>query len=246
MPKQSSDHLDKVPPILVKPLVAAVIGLNEAIVIQQVTYWLQKSKHYREGRRWIYNTYEEWEEQFPFWSVSTIGRIFRKLEAEGFIISRQFNADKYDRTKWYTIDYDALDLALEKSGMFDDAKLTPSEDAKMERSSYTETTNKTTSSEDDENDEDEAFNIFEMYHHVCGRMVASAYQAEKLQQLEEDYPSQWITDAFKKAINAGARNPIDYAESCLKDWKLKGHPSKQNNTRPDGNEPPPQYKRILT
>ncbi|WP_158587408.1 hypothetical protein [Neobacillus notoginsengisoli] len=53
-------------PMMVIPALAKKIGLNEAIVLQQIHYWLTKELHMIEGRRWVYNTYREWHDQLPF------------------------------------------------------------------------------------------------------------------------------------------------------------------------------------
>ncbi len=99
------------PPLLVLPSLAVQVGLNEAIFLQQLHYWLQgKAAKERDGRVWIYNTYEEWHQQLPFWSVMTIRRIVGGLEQQGIIHSTtRYNQHRVDRTKWYTIDYAALD-----------------------------------------------------------------------------------------------------------------------------------------
>ncbi|MGS6422161.1 conserved phage C-terminal domain-containing protein, partial [Enterobacter hormaechei] len=57
-------------PIVSNPDLAYRIGLNEAIALQQVNYWLKETTSglERDGVRWIYNTNEQWVEQFPFWS----------------------------------------------------------------------------------------------------------------------------------------------------------------------------------
>lgn len=102
-------------PLQVLPSLANLLGLNKAIFLQQVHYWLQKSEHIREGKRWIYNTYSEWQEQFPFWSIETIKRTVRSLEADGVVeTTDRFNRYKMDHTKWYTIDYETLDLLYEE------------------------------------------------------------------------------------------------------------------------------------
>ena len=94
-------------PQLYNPELAAVIGLNEAIVLKQVQYWTDKNRkigrNFRKGHYWTYNTYEEWQKQFPFWSVRTIKRIFKRLEDKGYLVSDNFNKMKADRTKWYRI-----------------------------------------------------------------------------------------------------------------------------------------------
>lgn len=95
-------------PLVVLPNVAAVIGLNEAIILQQLHFWLHKSQHVKEGRRWIYNTIDQWKEQFPFFSPNTIRRTLQKMEKAGWIDTGNFNKKSYDKTKWYTINYDRL------------------------------------------------------------------------------------------------------------------------------------------
>lgn len=89
---------------------AAAIGLNEAIVVQQVHYWLTLSSNERDNRMWVYKTYPEWQTEFPFWSDDTVYRTFKKLEAEGILLSTdEYNQIATDRTKWYSIDYEELD-----------------------------------------------------------------------------------------------------------------------------------------
>lgn len=105
--------------IPLSPVLAEKIGLNEAIVVQQVHYWIDmyrnskdekvKEKHFRDGKWWIYNTYDEWHKQFPFWSVITIKRTFISLKKMKLIQTGEYNSKKYDRTKWYTIDYEILE-----------------------------------------------------------------------------------------------------------------------------------------
>ena len=98
------------------PELAAVIGLNEAIVLNQIHYWIEKNRqqglNLNDGRTWVFQTYKEWNEQFPFWSERTLERIFRSLEKSGYIIASCYNKRKYDRTKWYTIPYDNLPSSI--------------------------------------------------------------------------------------------------------------------------------------
>jgi hypothetical protein len=107
---RSSRLLITEPPLLVLPSLASAIGLNEAIFLQQLHYWLLQAGKERDGRRWIYNTYDEWHTQLPFWSVRTIRRIVGTLEERGLVISTSaYNAHKVDKTKWYAIDYEEVD-----------------------------------------------------------------------------------------------------------------------------------------
>ena len=80
-------------PIVINPDLAYSIGLNEAIALQQVNYWLKETTSglERDGVRWIYNTNEQWLEQFPFWSESTLKRTFTRLKQLGVLKVEQLN-----------------------------------------------------------------------------------------------------------------------------------------------------------
>src|SRR5690606_5241626 len=106
-------------PLVVLPSLAEKIGLNEAIMLQQIHFWLTRKPHEKDGRQWIYNTYAEWATQFPFWSESTIKRTIRSLEKKGLIITGNYNRVKIDKTKWYTIDYEKLERMTSPSGQND-------------------------------------------------------------------------------------------------------------------------------
>jgi hypothetical protein len=109
------------------------------VFVQQLHYWLNETQAGRteQGRRWVYNTYEEWLKQFPFWSIATLRRIIGGLEAEGLVLSTQeFNEHPADRTKWYSLDYDAIDAVesrLSKSAAHVINMISPSaQDAQLE------------------------------------------------------------------------------------------------------------------
>lgn len=107
-------------PLIVLPSLAIEIGLNEAIFLQHIHYWLGKSKHERDGRKWTYNSIPEWQEQFPFWSESTIKRVISNLEKRNLLLSTsKYNKLSIDRTKWYSIDYQALESMTRPSGQID-------------------------------------------------------------------------------------------------------------------------------
>ncbi|MFJ8234235.1 hypothetical protein ACIQ34_00670 [Ureibacillus sp. NPDC094379] len=101
--------LIKESPLQVLPTLAKKIGLNEAIILQQIHYWLQRSNNNLEGHTWIYKTLDAWNEEFPFWSKRTIERTLKKLESEAYILVGNFNKMKADRTKWYSINYDLVE-----------------------------------------------------------------------------------------------------------------------------------------
>ena len=100
-------------PLMVLPTLATKIGINEAMFLQQLHYWVDRSKHEMDGRKWIYNTVDDWCKQFPFWSRRTLVRVISNLEKQNLIMSANYNHKGFDRTKWYTVNYDRLD-ELEK------------------------------------------------------------------------------------------------------------------------------------
>ena len=118
-------------PLIILPSLAIKIGLKEAVVLQQIHFWINGKKkkndikYYKEGKFWTYNSYSQWQDQFRFWSEKSIQRAITKLEDLNLVISGNFNYKTFDRTKWYTVDYKVLkeieleiekelDLALEK------------------------------------------------------------------------------------------------------------------------------------
>lgn len=67
-------------PLLVPPLLAAKIGLSEAIILQQIHYYCLVSKHIKQdGRRWFWKTLNDWGHSIPFLSISTIRRAIALL-----------------------------------------------------------------------------------------------------------------------------------------------------------------------
>jgi hypothetical protein len=108
-PRGTSALLINEPPLQVLPSLAVAVGLNEAIILQQMHFWLLRSTHVVDGIPWVYNTYEEWREQFPFWSAITIQRAILALEGVGVVESTtRFNRNPIDKSKWYTINHTRL------------------------------------------------------------------------------------------------------------------------------------------
>lgn len=99
-----------------RPL-ACAIGLNEALFLQRVYFWMkyneEHNQNYHEGRWWSYNTYERWQEDFPFWSNATIRRIVNNLRASGVLITCKLAPDIRNHTLWYTIDFEVLEKLME-------------------------------------------------------------------------------------------------------------------------------------
>lgn len=98
------------PPLQVLPSLAIRIGLCEAMIVQQIHYWLQRTRPLEDGNCWVYNTVKEWQKQFPFWSENTIFRHLQSLRESGILIAEQRSANSFDKTLYYRIDYEKLGI----------------------------------------------------------------------------------------------------------------------------------------
>lgn len=107
-------------PLIVQPTLAKLLGLNEALFVQQLHYWLNPkvNRNIINGQHWVYNTYAEWREQFPFWSVKTLRRIVLNLEEAG-IVSSILKVSGFQKKKFYTLDYDKLNQICNNNNQCD-------------------------------------------------------------------------------------------------------------------------------
>ncbi|MGP2481275.1 conserved phage C-terminal domain-containing protein [Pantoea eucalypti] len=97
----------KVKPLVISPMLALRIGINEAIVLQQICYWLEDTTAGIEydGKRWVYNSINAWNEQFPWWKAKTIQRTVSSLKNMGLIYVEQLKKRQHDQTNYYAINY---------------------------------------------------------------------------------------------------------------------------------------------
>lgn len=106
-------------PLIINRELACAIGLNNAIVLRQIYFWIsnkeeaESEKHFQKERWWVYNAYTKWQKKnFPFWSADTVRNILWELEELRLIVSDNFNTAGFDKTKWYTINWPIYDLYL--------------------------------------------------------------------------------------------------------------------------------------
>lgn len=107
------------PPLQVLPSLALAIGLNEALVLQQLHYLLLDPNHGRKiaEHRWIFNTVEQWiVGYFPFFSERTMRRTFRNLSKLDLIITCQPEG-RISRRKYYRINMERLDEIADEAKM---------------------------------------------------------------------------------------------------------------------------------
>ena len=87
--------------------IAEEISVNAAIVYQNIVFWCTKNKanekNFFDGNYWTYNSIKAWKELFPYLTESAIKTALQKLEEHGLILSGEYNENKYDRTRWYSV-----------------------------------------------------------------------------------------------------------------------------------------------
>ena len=144
----SSPLLLDEPPLIVLPSLAIRVGLEQAIVLQQLHYFLGLNYHagrnIRDDKVWTYNSYEKWQQIFPFFSKKTVQRIFVNMEKDEILISENYNNSALNRIKWYSINYEklqALDFPKSKNAR---GQIDLMQEAKLTSSSITENTTETT------------------------------------------------------------------------------------------------------
>lgn len=222
-------------PMMVLPKLATRIGLNETIFLQQLYYWLKESQHVHDGHQWVYNSYEGWHVQFPFWSISTIRRVISKLEKEQLILTGNYNRLKIDKTKWYRINFEVLEAIYDKEVLSPavqnegDVSFRTVQEEQHEATIWTavesvltkaipEITSEKEVVKEMRAQEQDPFQFFEQN----GFGTIGAYLSGKILSWCEDLSEELVIEAMKQAVENGSKN-WKYIEAILRDWASKGY-----------------------
>jgi hypothetical protein len=82
---------------------AAKIGRNEAICLQQIHYWMNiNGGKIIDGVKWFWKTYQQWSEELQL-SISTVRRVIGNLKQLGLIAVERLSAKTYYQANWYTL-----------------------------------------------------------------------------------------------------------------------------------------------
>lgn len=212
-------------PLVIQPKLAELLGdLDEAVILQQIHYWLEKRLNIKDGYSWVYNSMVEWNKQFPWLSLKTLKRKFKSLEDKGLLITGNYNKAKFDRTKWYRIDYGAFSDLGNALGQNDLTNVSNCPNAKGQNDTtntieYTENNNidNTTTT----TDTTEIKNIYEFWKSNVGNL--SPYLYREIRTIYNDWkevskqPKEMILESIKMAIEKDIKN-INYIKTILKRW----------------------------
>jgi hypothetical protein len=93
--------------------VAAKIGRNEAICLQQIHYWMNISGgKVLDGIKWFWKTYQQWSEELQL-SISTVRRVISNLKQLGLIAIERLSAKTYYQANWYTLKIEAVQALVQ-------------------------------------------------------------------------------------------------------------------------------------
>ena len=70
-------------PLMVLPSLVKIVGLERAIILQLLHYACQQPKSGQvlsDGKKYLWNSYQDWQSHFPFWKPENIQKHFLKLE----------------------------------------------------------------------------------------------------------------------------------------------------------------------
>lgn len=89
--------------------IAATFGSDEALFLSQLQYWISKGYGVlHQGKRWIYNTYEQWVKQMPWLTRDRFKRMIKKLLNSEVLMIEKLKAHEWKQTNFYTINEEAL------------------------------------------------------------------------------------------------------------------------------------------
>lgn len=209
------------PFLVLSPTTVKIVGRSAAIVLQQLHYWISSPAPYgnvEEDKRWIYNTYEEWQSQIKVFSTKTIQRAFKKLGDSGLVLSKRMNKKASDQTKSYTIDYEKLGeltgINESKSIKTQDKMSSPSgQNGSIIIKNTKRTTEKTYFTERDEKNQNEkeystpiktdtiAINIHEEMLSIWNAAIEENKNQLSLDPLRTRFLKKAFTDSFQSDMN---------------------------------------------
>ncbi|WP_414076480.1 DnaD domain protein [Staphylococcus aureus] len=212
-------------PIQVLPKLAELIGLNEAIVLQQIHYWLNNSKHKYDGKTWIFNSYPEWQKQFPFWSLITIKRTIYSLEKQNLLLIGNYNKAKFDQTKWYTINYQTIEGMIRPSYQNDTTSVSKRDDGVYQN----DTTNTIDYTETNKHRETDDVSKSFKYISTNLEIIQNPLKAEQLEHeiksfKQDQFEIVKVATDYCKENNKG----LNYLLTVLKNWNKEGVSDKES------------------
>ena len=97
-------------------------GIVEALMLDYFYFWVQNNQKkseeakFHDGRYWVYSSVRKLAEAHPYISHGKLQRALQHLKDEGAVLTGQFNKMGWDKTIWYTLSDEILDLYQNGTG----------------------------------------------------------------------------------------------------------------------------------
>lgn len=186
------------------------LGINEAIVLQAIYYWVDSNRqqgiNLKNGEYWTYNSYKDFVSEYEqVISESTVKRVLTKLKDTGLIKCGCYNDIATNMTNWYTLTQKGYDWV---NGKFDvDYSKAAEPQAEIKEVPTDEQNNKSRVNE-----------IKELVCKHMNRLVPSKYDNVIEEWIKNDISDDIIVLAVQDNEYRGARNNIAHVDETIKEW----------------------------
>ncbi len=107
--------------------IAAHLGVHAALVYTHVCYWISSNIingiNLHDGRTWTFQTKKQIAAHFPYLTFEQVKHALEKLVEEEFLLTGNYNSDKFKRDLWYAIpDENILKLERDSKKVFEKGK----------------------------------------------------------------------------------------------------------------------------
>lgn len=93
---------------------AEKVGFENAGFLQDIYFWMGYNKSsntcFFNDRYWTFSTQEELCARHPYWTRKQIQRIIKNCKDSGWLLVDNYNKNPYDRTNWYSLSNEIIDL----------------------------------------------------------------------------------------------------------------------------------------
>ncbi|HGO3465469.1 TPA: DnaD domain protein, partial [Staphylococcus aureus] len=178
-----------------------------------------------DGKTWIFNSYPEWQKQFPFWSLITIKRTIYSLEKQNLLLIGNYNKAKFDKTKWYTINYQTIEGMIRPSYQNDTTSVSKRDDGVYQN----DTTNTIDYTETNKHRETDDVSKSFKYISTNLEIIQNPLKAEQLEHeiksfKQDQFEIVKVATDYCKENNKG----LNYLLTVLKNWNKEGVSDKES------------------
>ena len=88
--------------------VALEVGVEASLLLEDIYYWVnhnrEREHNFNDGFYWTVNSYKDFMDRFPCFTLGKIKRLLAQLRSAGFIVAKSYkNYDPRNRSLWYRI-----------------------------------------------------------------------------------------------------------------------------------------------